>query len=62
MARRGGEHERADGAFHQPLLAHPRSLTDKARALQAASIALLRSPSYQHPFYWTSFIMVGDGF
>jgi CHAT domain-containing protein/tetratricopeptide (TPR) repeat protein len=33
----------------------------KARALQAASIAVLRTPGFSHPFYWAGFILAGDG-
>jgi CHAT domain-containing protein len=34
----------------------------KARAMQQASIKLLRSIKYSHPFYWAGFVVVGDGF
>jgi len=33
----------------------------KAKALQAASIAVLRTPGFSHPFYWAGFILAGDG-
>jgi len=33
----------------------------KARALQMAELKMLTSKSYQHPFYWAGFVMVGDG-
>ncbi len=33
----------------------------KARALQAASISVLRTPGLSHPFHWAAFIMSGDG-
>jgi CHAT domain-containing protein len=33
----------------------------KARALQATSIAVLRTPAFSHPFYWAGFILAGDG-
>jgi CHAT domain-containing protein/tetratricopeptide (TPR) repeat protein len=35
--------------------------TSKARALQAASLAVLRTPGFSHPFYWAGFILAGDG-
>jgi CHAT domain-containing protein/Tfp pilus assembly protein PilF len=33
----------------------------KARALQAASVQMLHSPNYSHPFYWAGYILVGNG-
>lgn len=33
----------------------------KAEALRTASLSLLRSERYSHPFYWAGFVMVGDG-
>jgi CHAT domain-containing protein/tetratricopeptide (TPR) repeat protein len=33
----------------------------KAEALRLASLRLLRSERYSHPFYWAGFVMVGDG-
>lgn len=32
----------------------------KSEDLRAASLALLRSPRYAHPFYWAGFVLVGD--
>jgi CHAT domain-containing protein/Tfp pilus assembly protein PilF len=32
----------------------------KAAQLQAASLELLRTPRYAHPYYWAGFILVGD--
>ena len=32
----------------------------KAKALQRAQVDLLRSPGYSHPYYWSSFILVGS--
>lgn len=32
-----------------------------AASLQAGALALLRSRQYRHPFYWASFILIGDG-
>lgn len=33
----------------------------KADALRQASLGLLRSERYRHPFYWAGFVMIGDG-
>lgn len=33
----------------------------KAEALRQASLSLLRSERYSHPFYWAGFVIVGDG-
>jgi CHAT domain-containing protein len=33
----------------------------KSEALREASLATMRMPGRQHPFYWASFIVVGDG-
>ncbi len=33
----------------------------KARALQQASLTMLRTPGLSHPFYWAGFVLVGDG-
>ena len=33
----------------------------KADALRQASLGLLRSERYRHPYYWAAFVMVGDG-
>ncbi|MGL5075306.1 MAG: CHAT domain-containing protein, partial [Waterburya sp.] len=32
----------------------------KAEALRQAQLKLLRSPKYQHPFYWSAFVLVGN--
>jgi CHAT domain-containing protein len=32
----------------------------KANALRQAQLSLLHSPQYQHPFYWSSFVLVGN--
>ncbi|MDJ0745546.1 MAG: CHAT domain-containing protein [Xenococcaceae cyanobacterium MO_167.B27] len=34
----------------------------KAQALRQAQLSLLRSSRYQHPFYWSAFILVGNWF
>jgi CHAT domain-containing protein len=33
----------------------------KARALQAASLTVLHTRGFAHPFYWAGFILAGDG-
>lgn len=48
--------------FHRNLRANPdnapaRSL--KAEALRQAALKMMRSASYNHPFYWASFVIVG---
>ena len=32
----------------------------KAKALREAQIALMRSDKYSHPYYWSSFVLVGN--
>jgi CHAT domain-containing protein len=32
----------------------------KAEALRQAQLALLKSPQYQHPYFWAPFILVGN--
>ncbi|MEB3310056.1 MAG: CHAT domain-containing protein [Snowella sp.] len=34
--------------------------TSKADALRQAQLALLRSPQYQHPYYWAPFVLIGN--
>ena len=34
--------------------------TTKAEALRQAQLSLLRSPKYQHPYYWSAFVLVGN--
>ena len=38
-----------------------RSNVNAATALREAQLALMKSDSFQHPFYWAGFIVVGDG-
>jgi CHAT domain-containing protein/tetratricopeptide (TPR) repeat protein len=50
--------------FHQslkPVLEPPGGL-GRARALQQAALAVMRSPEHQHPFYWAGFVLVGNGY
>lgn len=44
-------------AFHKEL-----QTRGKAAALQAASLRLLRSENYRHPFYWAGFVLIGEGY
>ena len=32
----------------------------KAEALRQAQLSLLQNPKYQHPFYWSAFVLVGN--
>lgn len=34
----------------------------KAAALQQAELAIMQNPAYRHPFYWSSFVLLGQGF
>ena len=36
-------------------------LSGKAEALRAAALRMLKSDKYRDPFYWASFVVVGDG-
>jgi CHAT domain-containing protein len=50
--------------FHRNLrsrMQNPGARMSKAKALQLASLKLLKSTEYQHPFYWAGFVLVGDG-
>jgi CHAT domain-containing protein len=47
-------------AFHRALNAKPS--ISKARALQTASLGVMRDPRYRHPFYWSGFVLIGQGF
>ena len=33
---------------------------EKAQAIRNAQLALLKDPNYQHPYYWSSFVLVGN--
>jgi CHAT domain-containing protein/Flp pilus assembly protein TadD len=37
-----------------------KKITTKAEALRQAALKLLRSEQYRHPFYWASFVIVGE--
>jgi CHAT domain-containing protein len=36
-------------------------ITGKAEALRGAALKMLKSEKYRDPFYWASFVVVGDG-
>ena len=44
------------GKFYQGL----KNGLSKAEALRQAQLALLANPEYAHPYYWSSFILVGS--
>ena len=35
---------------------------NKAKAMQQAALALMKKPEYRHPFYWSGFVVMGQGF
>jgi CHAT domain-containing protein len=45
--------------FYQQLL-HSRSGVNKAHALREAQLALINSSDFNHPFYWSAFVLVGN--
>lgn len=50
--------------FHRNLRSAARSSKSpvtKTRALQSASLRLLQSDAYRHPFYWAGFVLIGNG-
>jgi CHAT domain-containing protein len=47
-------------AFHQEWRGG-REGVSKARALQLAAVRALKTPGFDHPFYWAAFILGGDG-
>src|SRR5262249_50231230 len=48
--------------FYQHLLdADPKVKTTKSQALRKAALDLSKEPLYRHPYYWASFIVIGDG-
>jgi CHAT domain-containing protein len=47
--------------FHRDLRAPSRKPVTKAEALRQAALKLMRNPATSHPFYWASFVLVGDG-
>src|SRR5262245_21453134 len=50
--------------FHHQLRAPPgtrKAPATKAEALRQAALKLMKNPGTSHPFYWASFVLVGDG-
>jgi CHAT domain-containing protein/tetratricopeptide (TPR) repeat protein len=47
--------------FHRDLRAPSRMPVTKAEALRQAALKLMKNPATSHPFYWASFVLVGDG-
>ena len=45
-------------AFHRNLKLNQMS---RAQSLQKAMLAVRQMPQYSHPFYWASFVIVGNG-
>ena len=45
--------------FYETLVKQGATL-DKARAIQAAQVALLARPETRHPYFWAAFILIGD--
>jgi CHAT domain-containing protein len=37
------------------------SQTSSAEALRRAAIKLMADPKYSHPFFWSGFVVVGNG-
>ena len=36
--------------------------SSKVKALQQAQMAVMKQPGYRHPFYWSGFVLMGEGF
>jgi CHAT domain-containing protein len=36
--------------------------SEKAKALQAAALSVMHKPQFRHPFYWSGFVLMGEGF
>ena len=47
-------------SFHREWRGGRRGVS-KARALQLAAVQALKTPGFEHPFYWAAFILGGDG-
>ena len=47
-------------AFHREWIDGQRQVS-RARALQRASLSVLHTSGFSHPFYWAGFILAGDG-
>ena len=47
--------------FHRSLISPARIKVSKSESLRQAALKLMKNPETSHPFYWASFVMVGDG-
>jgi len=47
--------------FYQALALASHAKGNKARAMREASLKSMKDQRYRHPFYWASFVMVGNG-
>jgi CHAT domain-containing protein len=36
--------------------------TNKAKAIQQAALHVMQNPQFRHPFYWSGFVLMGEGF
>jgi CHAT domain-containing protein len=36
--------------------------TSKAKAIQEAALHVMQNPQFRHPFYWSGFVLMGEGF
>jgi CHAT domain-containing protein len=48
--------------FHRNLrtgIGNPQSRFVKAEALRQAALKMMRTPNYNHPFHWASFVLIG---
>lgn len=50
--------------FHENFVSRgrsPQAAGSAAEALQKASLKLMESAEYRHPYYWAGFVLIGDG-
>ena len=47
--------------FHRDLTSSDTAQVGAAEALRRAALKQMRSDKYSHPFYWASFVVIGDG-
>jgi CHAT domain-containing protein len=47
-------------SFYQQLRAPSKAKVTKAEALRQAALKLMKNPATSHPFYWASFVLVGN--
>jgi CHAT domain-containing protein len=47
--------------FHRSLISPAKVKVSKSESLRQAALKLMKNPETSHPFYWASFVMVGDG-